>query len=699
MTYCAQGNSHDQHFFSRPEQMVAGAVSTPKVDLANEDLIRSHIHAVWLAETRLDLGKSLKDILDVSGHSPSLELLDRVKDAISADLPKEKAEQKIASILEALKDDLRLSEWYSENWIREVLNQVGQNFERACDRWRNLYQGAVTQRDRQTEIINDASRSRTDRENARRLRAEAESQIELLLQASSTLQADFYSYRYFASEGFLPGYNFPRLPLSAFIPARSRRSARDRDEFVSRPRFLAISEFGPGSFLYHEGSRYVINRVIVAVEESDELASGRIKQCLKCGYIHPVDNGDGIDLCEICNTPLDTPLSNLFRLRNVSTKRRDRINSDEEERTRYGYNLRTGFRFSERGKTASHHIAEVTSATGELMARLKYGHGATIWRINLGWKNRPRTAPHGFMLDTERGVWVREKTENQAEDNLSGFSTGRIQRVVPYVEDRKNCLVIEPATALDQTIMASLQAVFKESIQRLYQLEDYELAVEPLPTPDERNVILLYEAAEGGAGVLRRLIDENQALNEVARCALDLCHFNPDDGTDLGKAPGAKEECAAACYQCLMNYSNQRDHALLDRHLIRDFLLHLSHAQVKTAPGEVPRAEHLRRLKNNTDSQLERDWLDYMDARNLRLPSRAQVFIEECRTRTDFFYDAYHTAIYIDGPHHQYPDRATRDHVQSECLEDLGYSIIRFEDKSRWDRIIDEYPHVFGSTE
>ena len=31
-------------------------------------------------------------------------------------------------------------------------------------------------------------------------------------------QTDFYPYRYFASEGFLPGYSFPRLPLAAFIP-------------------------------------------------------------------------------------------------------------------------------------------------------------------------------------------------------------------------------------------------------------------------------------------------------------------------------------------------------------------------------------------------------------------------------------------------------------------------------------------------
>jgi hypothetical protein len=50
------------------------------------------------------------------------------------------------------------------------------------------------------------------------LHADALAQLNLLLDASDDQHADFYSYRYFASEGFLPGYNFPRLPLSAFLP-------------------------------------------------------------------------------------------------------------------------------------------------------------------------------------------------------------------------------------------------------------------------------------------------------------------------------------------------------------------------------------------------------------------------------------------------------------------------------------------------
>ena len=48
-TYCTTGSPHDQYFFKRPSQMVAGAVRPPRLDLANEDLIRAHVHAVWLS--------------------------------------------------------------------------------------------------------------------------------------------------------------------------------------------------------------------------------------------------------------------------------------------------------------------------------------------------------------------------------------------------------------------------------------------------------------------------------------------------------------------------------------------------------------------------------------------------------------------------------------------------------------------------
>jgi len=52
--------------------------------------------------------------------------------------------------------------------------------------------------------------------------------------------------------------------------------------------------------------------------------------------------------------------------------------------------------------------------------------------------------------------------------------------------------------------------------------------------------------------------------------------------------------------------------------------------------------------------------------------------------------------IYVDGPVHEYPERAERDKQQTDCLEDLGYTVIRFGHKDDWGGIISKFPHVFG---
>ena len=56
-TYCTTGSPHDQYFFKRPQRMVSGEVTPPRLDLANEDLVRAHLQAIWLKESGLDLRK------------------------------------------------------------------------------------------------------------------------------------------------------------------------------------------------------------------------------------------------------------------------------------------------------------------------------------------------------------------------------------------------------------------------------------------------------------------------------------------------------------------------------------------------------------------------------------------------------------------------------------------------------------------
>jgi ATP-dependent helicase YprA (DUF1998 family) len=693
-SYCSTGSSHDQYFFQHPANMVSGAVTPPRLDLTNEDLLRAHVHAIWLAETGLSLGESLKDLLDIVGNQPTLELLSAVRTTLRDTSTWQRALVRAQAVLESLPGELDESRasWYSSNWLVDVLGNIEVSFDDACGRWRGLYRAAQAQRDAQHAIIQDASRSEEDKKQAKRLRSEAEAQLELLTADNTSERSEFsefYSYRYFASEGFLPGYNFPRLPLSAYIPARR---SKQRDEYLSRPRFLAISEFAPRAIVYHEGSRYVIHRSILAVRENTAgVLTISVKQCGQCGYLHPEDHAGSQDICTQCGARLPSPLQDLFKLQHVSTRRRDKINSDEEERQRQGYEIRTGIRFSPRqdGKLAS--FAAHVQSGEEQLAHLTYGQAATLWRINLGPMRRKRKEVQGFVLDQERGYWGKEdESASDPEDPMSA----RMIRVIPYVEDTRNCLLFEPRVPLDQQQMTSLRAALKSAIQVRYQLEDNELAAESLPSTDNCRLLLFYEATEGGAGVLRQLIDVPTAIAEVAREALRLCHFDPVTGEDQRKAPRSLEECEAACYHCLMTYSNQREHRLLDRQSIREYLQALTtgHTSLQL-PATIFGKQLHDQLLAQAESEIEQIWLQELKQWGLVLPTLAHKTIGQCQAKPDFCYQDAGLAIYIDGDD---KERASRDMILAVKVENEGYMVLRFGERYQWSELFQAYADLFG---
>ena len=259
--------------------------------------------------------------------------------------------------------------------------------------------------------------------------------------------------------------------------------------------------------------------------------------------------------------------------------------------------------------------------------------------------------------------------------------------------------------------MAVMYAL-KRAIEAVYQLEDNELAAEPLPgrTGDSPWAIMLfYEAAEGGAGVLRRLATEHGQINQVAQRALALLHFNPETGEDLDHAPHADERCAQACYDCLLSYSNQWDHQHLDRHAARDALLQLRDAALAIggAAGE-DRATEVQRLAA-VSNELEKRLLKVLTTGGYRLPTEAQTKVDGLWVQPDFAYRRpdVDAAIFVDGPIHDYARQAEKDEDAGRKLERDGWLVLRFHheegrtaecgEQPSWQEVLDAHPHIFGS--
>lgn len=216
ITYASIGSGHDQYFFKRQSQMVAGVVAPPKLELANQDLIKSHVYSIWLAHTGLYLENSMNQILELD--SPDCPLKEDVSQRITM------SQEKLAKCLAATKlilsdtfcqNDLNKTSWYSENWLQFTLENAHNAFDQAGDRWRRLYKDAVEQLDKARDSTSRYTRgyaTQEERDIAKAQEKEALRQIDLLVgqvQSRSNNQFEFYPYRYFAAEGFLPGFNFP----------------------------------------------------------------------------------------------------------------------------------------------------------------------------------------------------------------------------------------------------------------------------------------------------------------------------------------------------------------------------------------------------------------------------------------------------------------------------------------------------------
>ena len=198
--------------------------------------------------------------------------------------------------------------------------------------------------------------------------------------------------------------------------------------------------------------------------------------------------------------------------------------------------------------------------------------------------------------------------------------------------------------------------------------------------------------------MLSRLIDEPDALARVARRALELIHYDPDTGADLVKAPGARERCEKGCYDCLLSYGNQYEHSSINRHSVVALLQQLAKAVVVGGAGGRERGAQQDWLNKLRDSELEKKFVDWLTDNDYRLPDDAQRTVDGARACPDLIYQlpGNPVAVFIDGPHHDRPERALRDVQAGERLEDLGWSVLRVRYDEDWQALAGKNAWLFG---
>jgi hypothetical protein len=530
-------------------------------------------------------------VLDLT--NPGLPVQKDISEVFADAQLKARAAQSMFRILDSIDGELTpaAAPWAvdRQGFADTIAANAAVEFSDAFRRWRQLYDGARAQLMEANRRSEMHGLSAAERKEAKIQQAQANEQIALLERGTATGGSDFSTYRYLATEGFLPGYNFPRLPLYAYVPAMG--GGGPKAAYLQRARFIAIAEFGPRSLIYHEGRAYRVYKAKlppnIRAEEGARLATETLYICDECGAAHQAAEPER---CHVCRSGMGGihPIRNVLRIDNVETLPAERITANDEDRQRQGFDIQTVFAWPWRdGK-----LDVATSVAGDNdgpVLSLAYASGTTISRLNKGLRRRKDKSIFGFAIDPATGRWTGSKEEGDEEPDRPGP-----QRVVPIVQDNKNALLLRlPGPALPEATMATLQHALARGLELVFQLEEGEILTEPVPARDRRRGILLFEATEGGAGVLGRLTSDAPALSQVARAALELMHYDNIDvamaetaANALTEAPDAR--CVAGCYRCLLSYYNQPDHELIDRtdQEVKTILLRLARGRVAAALPE-----------------------------------------------------------------------------------------------------------------
>lgn len=658
ITYCSQFSPHDRNYFKHKLQMVSGIVLPPRIPLDNEELIQSHLQAMYFLETGIDFRKSITEVVDerdLTNLPVKAEIAIKIKDG---------HEQRKAIIMgyvrRMLEIDEKLSELIDIDEAEKILDNAPNRFDQAFNRWRRLYKNALKLRDESRAVIDNpiyASNS-DEKKQAERSESFAKKQlVQLRNDDTGNSFSEFYPFRYLASEGFLPGYNFTKLPIRVAI------NGYETSEYLSRPRLIALQEFGPKNIIYHNGQSYEIKKISTSDIEKN-LNETKAKVAKNSGYFFIGEEYER-ETCPISGENLsgqdDYIINNLLEMNESSAEIRQRITSEEEERMRLGYDIRTYFSLP-KGTAANDNIA--IKLNGDSLLKIMYMPTAKIVSVNKKWNRSNRDS---FLIDKRFGFWKRESDLEKDEEN-------KILPVSLYTDYNADALYIQPLKNLNlsEGQIVTLQFALKRAIEEVFQIEPSELAVTMMGEGEASN-IFLFESSEGSLGVLSQFAKDERIFRQVVQKAYELCHFK--NGEDI------KPEAGSASYEDLLNYYNQRYHEQIDRHEIKLALENLMECKVEIqlkASGDYDNQYEELIKRYDKSSSTEYTFLKYLYDNGLRLPNKAQPRLSEkfgLYVMPDFQYGDK-TFVFCDGTPHDDPDTKERDRKQRKAMRKAGLRYI-----------------------
>jgi len=660
-TFCGSGISrgpHDQYFYRFPEKIVSGKITSPRFMLDNKQLITTHLHSLILETMETKLKTGIGEFLDL--EEPNYPMLPDYKN----DLSKRISEAK-TRILESTRSAFSLEmanyPWLTEGFAANTIDSFTEHFENALEYWRKEY--ATLDREHQDLSAKNRKEGPSSQDRNR---------IEAIAQKLKNMregEKDFYIYRYLSARGFLPNYGFPSSNIVL--------SLSESEDEIQRDNVIALSEFAPGNTVYFRGAKYLVSYARPKVRDQKPVREHMLI-CPNCSNVLRGDAAKTAAACPKCKKPLtgEHPNPNAMQLPDMYAIRRLRITSDEEERMRLGYQTSTHYEAGD--KTQEYTV----TSNHDLSLTIQYEHNGRIIHINKGTnRNQEDGQDAGFVLCSACNRWLFG--EDRIDQHIDPESNSHcpknaqeediIRGIMLFTVGTHDVATIKipPPKGLKQSqteaFYLTMQEALLQGLQIALNLDESEVDgfITQEQTDPNKYDIILYETAGGGTGAIKALTT-TQGFTSVTERTRELLHENdPQAG------------CTKACYECLLNYYNQREHEKLDRNLILPTLRQLETAKTTYNPP-TNQQQKLDDLLKACDSELERTVLRKIADGGLPLPDEAQHIIYDKDVRIakpDFFFKQQNIALFVDGPPHDEDYVRREDAEKRKKLKALGYRV------------------------
>ncbi|MEW6392354.1 MAG: DEAD/DEAH box helicase [Pseudomonadota bacterium] len=566
-------DSHDDHYFTRPQEMIRGDVIDPRLTLENPDIARRHIRAFVLQryhEARLpDLDHATEAAANL------FSVLGNVRDFRDSTGPLNRVD--LAEWLKFAHDDLvaALNRWLptelAEADRTKLITDFPADLLAAVDEAIGGQPPLPGDPERDEVMVLDVGVAEpapegTSAEEDNGAEHDPQPEAEELVDVASDNLLDRLLYW-----GVLPRYAFPTdvAPFHVFSP--NATGFRHEMEFApSQGLNVALSQYAPNKQIWIAGKQYTSRAIYSPFPHDRKNAWGRRKlyyECHRCQHAKTTDFDPGRRgetlTCEACQTPgTFGPSKPWFRPPGFAHLWDQQAVTTPDEPNETAYATRAKLVMSSgaqafdqeinprlRGLATRKHLLVSNSGPGgegyEYCVRCGRIESVASPEVNL-------RQPHGLPYP------------NDNEPNCPGAVSRGVVLGVEFVTDialfslsLSAPVRLPPPNAETASAMRTICEAVAKAASQLLEIEPGEILAEHRPALDDSGAagtvveLFLYDTLAGGAGFSPQMATRG---SELFYKALDIMETCPAG-------------CDASCYRCLRSFRNRLDHTLLDRKL------------------------------------------------------------------------------------------------------------------------------------